>query len=89
MTFEELEKEVQELKARSAADTAFLRCAIFTLSTEQLRGAKLTMDKLSEDMSVKLLYMSSASDIANQTFGARTQFWLDALQAELSARNPA
>ncbi len=89
MTFEELEQEVQELKARATADTAFLRCAIFTLSTAQLRGTKLTMDKLAEDMSVRLLYMPNASDTANHTFEDRKSFWLDALQAEIAARDSA
>lgn len=89
MTFEELEKEVQELKARAAADSAFLRCAIFTLGTSQLRDTKLTMDRLAEDMSVKLLYMQSASDTANYAFEEKKKFWLDALQAEIEARDAA
>ena len=87
MTFEELEKEIQEIKARAMADTAFLRCAIFTLSTAQLRGTKLTIDKLAEDLSVKLLYMGNASDTANHVFEDRKKFWLDALQAEIAARD--
>lgn len=86
MTLEELEKEVSEIKARSAADLAFIRCAMFTLSTAQLRVAELTMSKLSEDMTVRLLYMSSASDTANTAFDERRKFWLDALHAEITAR---
>lgn len=89
MTLEELEKEVSEIKARSAADLAFIRCAMFTLSTAQLRGVELTMSKLSEDMTVRLLYMSSASDTANNAFDERRKFWLDALQAEVTARDAA
>jgi len=89
MNLEELEKEVQQIKARAAADTAFLRCAIFTLNTAQLRGAKLTMEKLAEDMTVKLLFMPGASDAANHAFDDRKQFWLDALQAEIAARDSA
>lgn len=87
MTIEQLEKEVQELKARAAADTAFLRCAIFTLSTAQMRGAQMALDRLSEDMAVSLLYMSSASDAANHAFEEQKKFWLDALQAEIAARD--
>lgn len=89
MTLEELEKQVQELRARATADTAFLRCAIFTLNTAQLRGTKWTLDRLGEDMSVKLLYMWSASDEANHAFEERKKFWLDALDAEISAREKA
>lgn len=89
MTFEELEKEVQQLKARATADLAFLRCAIFTLSTAQLRGTKLSMDKLAEDLSVKLLYLPTASDSGNHAFEERKKFWLDALQAEIEARDDA
>ena len=87
MTFDELEKEVIEIKARAAADLAFLRCALFTLSTAQLRDAELTMGKLSEDMTVKLLYMQSASDTANHEFDERKKFWLDALKEEIAARD--
>lgn len=87
MTFEELENEVNEIKARAAADLAFLRCAMFTLSVAQLRGAEITMNNLAEDMTVKLLYMQSASDTANHAFEDRKKFWLDALQAEIAARD--
>jgi hypothetical protein len=87
VTFEELEQEVQELKARAAADTAFLRCAIFTMSTMQLGGAKQALDELAEDMTVKLLYMRSVSDKANQAFEERKRFWLDALREEVAARD--
>ena len=87
MTFEELEKEVSELKARSTADLAFLRCAIFTLSTAQLRGTEQTLSKLSEDMTVRLLFLGSVSDQANHAFEERKKFWLDALRAEVAARD--
>jgi hypothetical protein len=86
MTLQELEKQVQELQARSTANIAFLRCAIFTLSTPQLRGTKETLEKLAEDMSVKLLYMGGASDDANHAFEAQKKFWFDALASEISAR---
>ena len=76
-----------ELKARSAADLAFLRCAIFTLSTAQLRGTELTLSKLSEDMTVKLLYLGNVSDEANHAFELRKKFWIDALRAEVAARD--
>lgn len=89
MTLEDLHKELQELKARAAADTAFLRCAIFTLGTPQLRGACLAMANLFEEMSVKLLYMQNASDQANHAFNERKKFWLDALEAEIAARGTA
>lgn len=87
MTLEELEKEIQGVKARAMADTAFLRCAIFTLSTSQLRGTKHAIERLAEDLSVKLLYMENASDTANHMFEDRKAFWLDALKAEIAARD--
>jgi hypothetical protein len=89
MTFEELEKEVNEMKARATADLAFLRCAVFTLSTQQLRGTELTLGKLAEEMAVKLLYRESVSDPENHAFEERKQFWLDALRAEVAARDAA
>jgi hypothetical protein len=87
MTFDELEQEVSEMKARAAADLAFLRCALFTLSTAQLRGAELTMSKLAEDMTVKLLFRENVSDPANHAFEERKKFWTDALRAEVAARD--
>ncbi len=87
MTFEELEIEVSEIKARATADLAFLRCALFTLSTAQLRGAELAMSKLAEDMTVKLLYMRNVSDTANHVFDERKKFWLNALNEEIAARD--
>lgn len=87
MTLEELEKEVTELKARATADLAFLRCAIFTLSAEQLRGTMQVMNKLAEELAVKLLYRQNVTDTANHAFEDRKKFWLDALQAEVAARD--
>ena len=89
MTFEELEKEVSEIKARAAADLVFLRCTMFTLSTAQLRGAELMMNNLAEEMAVKLLYMQNVSDPANHAFEERKKSWLIALQAEIAARDAA
>jgi hypothetical protein len=87
MTFDELEQEVSEIKARASADLAFLRCALFTLSTRQLRGTELTMSKLVEDMTVKLLFRENVSDPANHAFEERKKFWIDALRAEVAARD--
>jgi hypothetical protein len=86
---EEIKCEVQKLKARSAADQAFLRSAIFTLSAAQLRGAALTMQKLTEQMSVGLLFNEGVSDTANFEFDERKKFWLNALDAEIAARSAA
>lgn len=86
MTLQELEIQVQELRARSAADLAFLRCAFFTLTTMQLKCTKATLENLAEDMSVKLLYMGAASDEANHAFQERKKFWLAALDNEISTR---
>lgn len=89
MTLQELEAEVQKIKARAAADTAFIRCAIFTLGTEQLRSTIATMDSLAESMAVGLMFMRSASDEANHEFEARRRFWTDALRSEIAARDSA
>lgn len=89
MTLEELEKEVAEIKARATADSALLRSALFTLSTAQLRGAEITLAKLAEDVSVKLLYANYVPDVANHIFEDRNKFWLDALRAEIAARDAA
>lgn len=86
---EEIKRELQRIKARSAADQAFLRSAIFTLSAAQLRGAAQTMQKLTERMSVDLLFNESASDAANFEFDERKKFWLKALDAEIAARTAA
>ncbi len=89
MTFEELEKEVGEIKARAAADLAFLRCAMFTLSTAQLRGTALVMPALAEQLAVKLLNRPGVSDPANHAFEERSKYWLDELRAEIAARESA
>ena len=87
MTLEELERELSEIKARASADLALLRSAVFTLSTEQLRGTEQMMSKLAEEMAVKLLYRENVSDPANHAFGERKRFWLAELQAEIAARD--
>lgn len=87
-TLENLRADLEEIKARSAADTAFLRCAIFTMSTAQLRGTEISLKKLGEDVATKLIY-SSESDGTNQAFSERTQFWLSAIEAEVAAREAA
>ena len=87
MTFEELEKEVAEIKARATADLAFLRCAMFTLSTAQLRRTALVMPALAEQLAVKLLNRADVSDPANHAYEERAKYWLDELQVELAARD--
>lgn len=77
------------MKGRATADLAFLRCAIFTLSTSQLRGTELTMSALAEEMAVKLLNRADVSDPANHAFEDRKQFWLESLRAEITARDSA
>lgn len=89
MNLQELEIEVQKIKARSAADTAFIRCAMFTLGTEQLRSTIVVLESLAESMAVGLMFMKSASDEANHEFEARRNFWIDALRSEIAARDSA
>lgn len=84
----ELRKELEEIKARATADTAFLRCFMFTLGTAQLRGALASLKDLSESMSIRFLY-GTASDTAGETFEQRRRFWLDALEMEIAARDGA
>jgi hypothetical protein len=86
MTLEELEREVQGLKARAAADTAFLRSMLFALSTEQLRGARQTLATVGEGMAVKLLFMPDVSDTASEEFDQRRRFWLRELEALIDDR---
>ena len=87
VTFEELEQEVAKMKGRATADLAFLRCALFTLSTAQLRGAELAMSPLAEELAVKLLNRADVSDPANHAYEDRKEFWLEALRAEIAARD--
>ena len=87
MTLEELEREVQGLKARAAADTAFLRCLLFSASTEQLQGAQQTLATVGEDMAVRLLFMPNVSDTASEEFDQRRRFWLGELEAEIEGRS--
>lgn len=82
---EEVIKEIEAIKARAGADMAFLRCALFTLSTSQLRGAREALKTLSEGLTVHFMY-SPESETTNAAMIERQQFWLEALDAEIQAR---
>ena len=86
MDLKEIEKQVEEIKARVMADSTILRFAILSQSTEQLLQMKANLTEINEALSVKLLYMSGASDVANETFDQRRSFWMDAIDGEISSR---
>lgn len=83
---EALRLEVEKMRAREVADTAFLRSTVFTLSTPQLLAGAATMEKVAEDITVTLLYRNDPQAVT-QAYEERRKFWLDALQAELAARS--
>lgn len=82
---DELKLEVEKMRARSMADTAFLHSTVFTLSTPQLRGGVQAMSKVTEEITANLLYRTDP-DAAAAAYEERKKYWLNALQAEIAAR---
>lgn len=83
---ETIERELQEMKARSLADFALLRCLVGVLPTGELAALKLTFDKLAEDLAVRFMY-GSWSEATNEAVSARCEEWLRAMAQELQERN--
>lgn len=83
---DELEREMQELKARSLTDFALLRCLVGVLPTGELAALKLTFAKLAEDLTVKFMY-GSWDEATNQAVQARGELWMGVMSQELQARD--
>lgn len=85
---ETMERELQELKARSLADAALLHCVAIVLPTEQLRALERTYRKLAEELTVKFIY-GPWSESSSQAVAAKCEHWRGVLTAELQAREKA
>jgi hypothetical protein len=92
MKLEEIEKElfqlreqVDEMRARGLADQCLLEYGLFALPTANLRGMLIGMNKLGEELYVKLMNRPS-SEAGFQAFAAKREYWRSRLQAEIASR---